>query len=993
MGFVSKLLSFGSDKDLKRYWKTVEKINALEPTFQAMSGDELKGQTARFRERLASGESLDDLLPEAFATVREASRRVTGMRHFDVQLIGAMALHEGQIAEMKTGEGKTLVSTLAGYLNALPGKGVHIVTVNDYLAKRDSEWMGRIYRYLGLTVGLLQNGMPLELKRPAYEADITYGTNSEFGFDYLRDNMVVRANQRVQRGHAYAIVDEVDSILIDEARTPLIISGAGTKSASTYKDFARAVRGLTQGHEIVHDMLTAAEPQEQDGDFVMDEAKHTIAATERGLKKIEQRLGIDDIYADLSGQLVNHLQQALKAQYMFHRDKQYVVTNGEVKIVDEFTGRVMEGRRYSEGLHQAIEAKEGVLVREENQTLATITLQNYFRLYDKLSGMTGTAITEDAEFREIYKLPVQVIPPNKPSKRVDHDDLVYRTVDAKFNAVADDIEERHAKGQPVLVGTVSIESSERLSRLLDKRGIKHEVLNAKFHEREAHIVAQAGRKGAVTIATNMAGRGTDILLGGNAEELTREELHSRDLGVEAAALDRILDEVDFALMRAPERADSDRIDDLLEDEDFNLNLNHLLELGIEIDAPTLANIMRVRNEVEDAMAARCLAERDEVKDLGGLTVIGTERHESRRIDNQLRGRAGRQGDPGETQFYLSLEDDLMRMFGGERMEKVGNMMLAADMSDDMPIQAKLISKAVEGAQRKVENINFSMRKNVLEYDDVMNKQRQVIYAERNKILDGKDLAAHIDEVIGDTVRRCVAEFCPADSHDGERDMDGLHKWVVELTGRPDAPHFEEASYDVLCGSVLEFVEQCYDEKAARLGDELMHGLNTQVMLRVIDTRWMSYLQEMDYLKTGIGLRGFGQRDPLVEYKTEAFGAFQTLVDTMYEDYLRTVLRIEFKQAPAVQHEAESPALAGAHFSGPAEVDGASAPSTVRQHATAQAVTGAVGAAPQGTSGNAGVGKVQTYRKDESDPYANVGRNDPCPCGSGKKFKNCHGRNR
>ena len=943
MGFVSKLLSFGSDKDLKRYQKTVEKINALEPGFQAMSEDELRGQTARFRERLESGESLDELLPEAFATVREASRRVTGMRHFDVQLIGGMALHEGRIAEMKTGEGKTLVSTLAGYLNALPGRGVHIVTVNDYLAKRDSEWMGRIYRYLGLSVGLLQNGMPLELKRPAYAADVTYGTNSEFGFDYLRDNMVVRANQRVQRGHAYAIVDEVDSILIDEARTPLIISGAGTKSASTYKEFARAVRGLKQGHEVVYDMLSAAEPQEPDGDFVMDEAKHTIAATEQGLRKIEQRLGIDDIYADLSGQLVNHLQQALKAQYMFHRDKQYVVVNGEVKIVDEFTGRIMEGRRYSEGLHQAIEAKEGVLVREENQTLATITLQNYFRLYDKLSGMTGTAITEDAEFREIYKLPVQVIPPNRPVIRKDHEDLVYRTVDAKFNAVADDIEKRHATGQPVLVGTVSIESSERLSRLLNKRGIKHEVLNAKFHEREAHIVAQAGRKGAVTIATNMAGRGTDILLGGNPEELAAED-------VEAEGLDSEAEGYEEARAASYERA--------------------------------LAKAK-----------AECAAEREEVLAVGGLTVIGTERHESRRIDNQLRGRAGRQGDPGETQFYLSLEDDLMRMFGGERMEKVGKTMLAADMPDDMPIQAKLISKVIEGAQRKVENINFSMRKNVLEYDDVMNKQRQVIYAERNKILDGKDLASHIDEVIGDTVRRCVAEFCPVDSHDGERDMDGLRKWVVELTGRPDAPHFEEASYDVLRASVLEFVEACYDEKADRLGAELMNELNTQVMLRVIDTRWMSYLQEMDYLKTGIGLRGFGQRDPLVEYKTEAFAAFKTLVDTMYEDYLRTVLRIEFKQAPKPVAEPEAPVLAGARFSGPAEVDGAAAPSTVRQQAAVRAATGAVGAAPQGTAGNAGSGKVQTYRKDEHDPYANVGRNDPCPCGSGKKFKNCHGRNR
>ena len=934
MGFVSKLLSFGADKDLKRYEKTVATINGLEPTFQAMSDEELQGQTARFRERLAAGETLDDLLPEAFACVREASCRVTGMRHFDVQLIGAMALHEGNIAEMKTGEGKTLVSTLAGYLNALAGKGVHIVTVNDYLARRDSEWMGRIYRFLGLTVGLLQNGMPLDQKRPAYDADVTYGTNSEFGFDYLRDNMVLRANQRVQRGHAFAIVDEVDSILIDEARTPLIISGAGTKSASTYKEFARAVRGLERGEEVVHDMLAAAEPVEPTGDYVMDEAKHTIAATERGLKKIEERLGIEDIYADLSGALVNHLQQALKAQYMFHRDKQYVVTDGEVKIVDEFTGRIMEGRRYSEGLHQAIEAKEGVLVREENQTLATITLQNYFRLYDKLSGMTGTALTEDSEFREIYKLPVQVIPPNRPVIRKDNDDLIYRTVETKFNAVADEIEERHANGQPVLVGTVSIESSEKLSRLLDKRGIKHQVLNAKFHEREAHIVAQAGRLGAVTIATNMAGRGTDILLGGNPEELAAEDVDAMGLDPEAE---------DFEQRRA---------------EAYEAALAHAREV--------------------------CAAEREQVLAAGGLTVIGTERHESRRIDNQLRGRAGRQGDPGATQFYLSLEDDLMRMFGSS-MDRVGSMMEAADQ----PIQHKMVSKAVEGAQRKVESINYSMRKNVLEYDDVMNKQRQVIYAERNKILDGKDLAGHIDEVIEDTIKRCVTEFCPVDAHEGERDLEGLHKWVVELTGHTDAPMFEDASYEQLCEQVLAFVHECYDAKAARLGEELMRELNTQVMLRVIDTRWMSYLQEMDYLKTGIGLRGFGQRDPLVEYKTEAFRAFNMLVDTMYEDYLRTVLRAEIKGVPRREPD---PALAGAKYSGPAEVDGDSGSSTIRRQAASQAA-GAAGHAPAGADGQAGAG-VKTYRKDESgDPYANVGRNDPCPCGSGKKFKNCHGRNR
>ena len=930
MGFVSKLLSFGSDKDLKRYYKLVDKINALEPTYEKMDEEELKKQTDLFRERYANGESLDSMLPEAFAVTREASKRVLGMRHFDVQLIGAMALHEGHIAEMKTGEGKTLVSTLAGYLNAIAGKGVHIVTVNDYLAKRDSEWMGRLYRYMGMSVGLLQNGMPLELKGPAYQADVTYGTNSEFGFDYLRDNMVTYASRRVQRGHHFAIVDEVDSILIDEARTPLIISGAGTKSASTYKDFARAVRGLERGEEVVYDMLSDPEPKEPTGDYVMDEAKHTIAATERGLKKIEQRLGIDDIYADLSGQLVNHLQQALKAQYMFHRDKQYVVTNGEVKIVDEFTGRIMEGRRYSEGLHQAIEAKEGVLVREENQTLATITLQNYFRLYEKLSGMTGTALTEDAEFREIYKLPVQVIPPNRPVARKDNEDLVYRTIDAKFNAVADEVEARHAKGQPVLVGTVSIESSERLSRLLNKRGVKHQILNAKFHEREAHIVAQAGREGAVTIATNMAGRGTDILLGGNAEELADEMITSQGIDLEEATP--------------------------------------------EMRAGALAKAKET-----------CAEERKKVLAAGGLTVIGTERHESRRIDNQLRGRAGRQGDPGETQFYLSLEDDLMRLFGGDRMEKVSNMMVSAEMDDDMPIQHKIISKAVEGAQHKVESINFAMRKSVLEYDDVMNKQRQVIYAERNKILDGKDLSEHVDEVINDTVRRCVAEFCPVDSRKGERDMEGLHKWLVELTGNLSAPEFEEQDYEQLCSAVLEYVQKVYNEKAERLGDELMRNLNTQVMLRVIDTRWMNYLQEMDYLKQGIGLRGFGQRDPLVEYKTEAFAAFRILVDTMYEDYLRTVLRVELKQAPAPM---ESQALRGATYSGPDQVDGDSGSSTLRRQAAEQAANSA-GHAPQAAA-SAG---VRTYRKAESDPYAGVGRNDPCPCGSGKKFKNCHGKDR
>ena len=913
--FLSKILSFGADKDLKAYQRIVEKINALEPTMQAMSDEELQSQTDKFKARYAEGESLDDLLPEAFATVREASVRTIGQRHFDVQLIGGIALYKGTIAEMKTGEGKTLVSTLAGYLNALSGEGVHIVTVNDYLAKRDSEWMGTIYKFLGITVGLLQNGMRLSLKKPAYEADITYGTNSEFGFDYLRDNMVTRPEMRVQRGHHYAIVDEVDSILIDEARTPLIISGAGTKSAGTYKDFAKAVRGLIP-----------------DVDFEMDEAKHTIATTEIGLEKVERALNIDDIYNDESGQLVNHLQQALKAEYMFHRDQQYVVIDGEVKIVDEFTGRIMEGRRYSEGLHQAIEAKENVQVREENQTLATITLQNYFLMYDKLSGMTGTAMTEDAEFREVYHVPVQVIPPNRPVKREDLDDLVYRTIDAKFEAVVKDVEERHQNGQPVLVGTVSIDNSERISRILSKRGIKHNVLNAKFHEREAQIIAQAGRKGAVTIATNMAGRGTDILLGGNPDVMAEDILRNQ---------------------------------------------------GIEPAEATQEQKETAHKEAKEI----CAAEREAVTAAGGLCVIGTERHESRRIDNQLRGRSGRQGDPGQTQFYLSLEDDLMRRFGGDRMDGVAAMMQRYELPDDMPIKARIVTKLVEGAQRKVEEVNFAMRKNVLDYDDVMNKQRQVIYAERNKILDGKDLMELIETVTASTTQRICEEFCYGDAD--EWDLEGLEKWLTELTGKTDLPEFtEDTKFEQLEEDVTAFVQKTFDEKTQKLGEEVMRELAAQVMLRVIDTRWMAYLQEMDYLKTGIGLRGFGQRDPLVEYKTEAYEAFTLLVNTMYEDFLRTILRLELVNRPRQNTETE--AFQNAHYSGGEETDGDQ--KSLKQGKSMLKNAAAIGKSPQGTG--ASQSSVSTYRKsDDPNPYVNVGRNDPCPCGSGKKFKNCHGRNR
>ena len=934
MGFLSKLLTMGEGKQLKRYQAKVDKINALEPEFQALTDEQLAAKTSEFRERYAAGESLDDLLPEAFAAVREASVRTIGLRHFDVQLIGGMALNEGQIAEMKTGEGKTLVSTLAGYLNAIPGHNVHIVTVNDYLARRDCEWMGRIYRFLGMKTGLIQNGMAPAAKKPAYEADITYGTNSEFGFDYLRDNMVTRGASRVQRGHHFAIVDEVDSILIDEARTPLIISGAGTQAADTYKKFARVMPGLQKGV-----------------DFDMDEAKRTINATESGLEKIEAMLGIENIYADPSGQLANHLQQALKAQFLFHRDVDYVVMDGEVKIVDEFTGRIMEGRRYSEGLHQALEAKERVIVREENQTLATITLQNYFRLYDKLSGMTGTAMTEDAEFRQIYKLPVMAIPPNRPVIRKDENDLVYRTVDGKFNAVADDIAARHAAGQPCLIGTVSIENSEKLSRLLDKRGIPHETLNAKHHEREAHIVAQAGRAGAVTIATNMAGRGTDIRLGGDPEVLAEDMLRQRGFNPDAVPGDE---------------EETGRV-------------------------PTAEDRAAALAEAE----AICDEEQQRVRAAGGLCVIGTERHESRRIDNQLRGRSGRQGDPGVTQFYLSLEDDLMRLFGGSKMDSIAHMMEKTNQEDDMPIQASMVSKSIESAQRQVESMHFAARKNVLEYDDVMNLQRKAIYEERNAILDGKSMTDRIPGIIRDAVDAIVGECCPERSASDDWDLKAIDLWAANMSGCSDfavAKVNHEDDPGVLADALYEFLEWIYEQKTQQLGSDLMENLSAQVMLRIIDTRWMAHLQEMDYLKTGIGLRAFGQRDPLVEYKNEAYNAFQNLTSSMYDDYLRTLLRLEIaakpaagagKGAPAASplEDADDPLERKMSYSSPEE---ALASSGVRgRHAAANMPGQPPKPAPA---------KPQTFVKDKEDPYANVGRNDPCPCGSGKKFKKCHGQN-
>ena len=910
----SKILSAGEGKEIKAFRNRVGEVNYLEDEISQLSDEELREKTIEFRERYADGESLEELLPEAFAVVREASVRTLGLRHFDVQLIGGMVLNEGQIAEMKTGEGKTLVSTLAGYLNAIPGEGVHIVTVNDYLAKRDSEWMGQVYEFLGMSVGLIQNGTKTAARKAAYDADVTYGTNAEFGFDYLRDNMVVNPDSRVQRGHAFAIVDEVDSILIDEARTPLIISGAGSQSTDTYRKFANAVKHLSK-----------------DVDFEMDEAKRTIATTDSGLQHVESLLGIEDIYSDISGQLSNHLQQALKAQFLFHRDKDYIVQNGEVKIVDEFTGRIMEGRRYSEGLHQAIEAKEGVLVRAENQTMATITLQNYFRLYDKLSGMTGTAKTEDAEFRDIYKLPVEVIPSNRPVIREELPDLVYRTVDAKFNAVADDVAERHARQQPCLVGTISIESSERLSSLLSKRGIKHSVLNAKFHEQEANIVAQAGRAGAVTIATNMAGRGTDILLGGNPEYLARDILAQR--GVE---------------------------EDDITDEQWEAALAEAREI--------------------------CAEEARIVRDAGGLAVIGTERHESRRIDNQLRGRSGRQGDPGSSQFYLSLEDDLMRLFGGDRMDRISGLMQRTEIDDDMPIQAKMVTKGIESAQRQVEAMHFFSRKHVLEYDDVMDKQRKTIYAERNDILDGKSYAERVPELIVGAVEDAVLEYCPGHDVYEDWDIEGLNAWFKELTGiefdLDELDHREETSrmVDVVSEKVLDI----YEHKKDQIPEDVFDQVQNQVMLRVIDTRWMSHLSEMDYLRAGIGLRAVGQRDPLVEYKEEAYSAFSALVAAIYEDFTRTVLRLQVTvnlEQPEQLEDQET--LNSVSYSAPDE----NIPDATSK------VAGNVAPATQTTaSGSMGNARPvpRTVVKDKEDPYANVGRNDPCPCGSGKKYKKCHG---
>ncbi|MGI8789974.1 MAG: preprotein translocase subunit SecA [Actinomycetota bacterium] len=910
MAIFKRILTAGEGKKLKMLEAVVPVVNSLEDETRALDDDSLRARTAEFRSQLDAADDdsrptvLDELMPEAFAMVREAARRGIGQRHFDVQLMGGAALHYGWIAEMKTGEGKTLTATLAVYLNALLGKGVHVVTVNDYLAKRDSEWMGRIYRFLGLEVGLIQSNMAPEHRLPAYAADVTYGTNNEFGFDYLRDNMVSELESLVQRGYHYGIVDEVDSILIDEARTPLIISGAAQESTRLYQHFARIAPRL-----------------QRDTHYEVDEKKRTIAISEEGVSRVEELLGVDNLYDHVNVDMVHQLEVSLKAKELYKKDVEYVVQEGEVKIVDEFTGRILAGRRYSEGLHQAIEAKENVRVKDENQTLATITLQNYFRMYQKLAGMTGTARTEASEFGHIYKLDVAEVLTNKPMVRADEQDLIYKTADAKWNAVADDIAGRVDKGQPVLVGTVSIEKSEHLSNVLRKRGVPHTVLNAKQHEKEAGIVAQAGRTGAVTVATNMAGRGVDIILGGNAEGMARSEMTAAGWDNDAYLLEQYSEE--------ERRAYEDEF------------------------APMLERFTK-----------QTAAERDEVVEAGGLYVLGTERHESRRIDNQLRGRSGRQGDPGESRFYLSLEDDLMRLFASDR---IAGLMSRMKIPDDVPIEAKLVSKAIERAQTQVESMNFEIRKNVLKYDEVMDKQRQIIYGERRQILEGQDFRDQAIEIVTDVLDSAVGQSVSAEAFPEEWDWDQLFVHMREFfptTLKREDFDMSSVTYEEVVDAFVKDGLEVYEAREQALGVEQTRAIERAVLLAVIDNRWREHLYEMDYLQEGIGLRAMGQRDPLVEYQREGFDMFLRMQDVIKEDFARYMFHVE-----AVQEQEQRRAE----------------PKQLRQErrqiplAGMQAPAEAAGSPPEaeGEIGQAVSSKVP--------------RNAPCPCGSGKKFKQCHGR--
>ena len=917
MSIFNKIFKSYSEKEVKRIMPIVEKINSLEPQIKELTDEQLKNKTNEFKEQLKQGKTLDDILPEAFAVVREASRRVLGMRHFDVQLIGGIILHQGRIAEMKTGEGKTLVATLPVYLNALTGKGVHVITVNDYLAKRDSEWMGKLYKFMGLSVGLVIAGMNPKEKQKAYNCDITYGTNNEFGFDYLRDNMVIYKEQLVQRGLEYAIVDEIDSILIDEARTPLIISGRANQSSELYKKANDFVKKLTPKIIVEEDVKDKAQEEDNENyDYIVDLKAKSASLTQKGIKKAEQAFNLENFNDIENSTIVHHVNQALRAHGIMKKDIDYIVKDGEVLIVDEFTGRIMYGRRYNNGLHQAIEAKEGVKIADESKTLATITFQNYFRMYNKLSGMTGTAMTEEDEFEEIYNLDVVSIPTNKPMIRKDQNDAIYKNENAKFNAIVQSIKESHEKGQPVLVGTVSIEKSEKLSNILKKEGIKHEVLNAKYHEKEAEIIAQAGKFGAVTIATNMAGRGTDIMLGGNSEYLAKQEMRKNKI---------------------PE------------------NLIEESNTFYETEDEEILNARKTFKELEEKYDKEIKEEKEKVIAVGGLKIIGTERHESRRIDNQLRGRSGRQGDPGESKFYIGLDDDLMKIFGGDMITKVYNTI---GMDENIPIENKIISNAVESAQKRVEGRNFSIRKNVLKYDDVMNAQREIIYKQRRQVLDGENINQNILNMI-----KSLAEEVVMQQFAGEKEVneESLNTNIKNIFGLDISDFVKENSKDQ--NAIVENLQETalaeYAKKEEEIGSAQLRELERIVMLKVVDQKWMDHIDSMDELKDGIGLRAYGQQDPVVKYRIEGMDMFDEMILDIKHDVVQLLMNL--RKNEEVKRE-EAAKITGVALQNLKNLD-------------------------------ADQSKVQTQvNKTVVNQGPKVGRNDPCPCGSGKKYKNCCGKN-
>ena len=910
MGLRDMLLGSYSKRQLKKIKPIQQATLDLEDKYKAYTDEQLREETERFKDRLQTGETLDDILPEAFAVCREAADRVLGMRPYPVQVIGGIVLHQGRIAEMKTGEGKTLVATMPAYLNALKGDGVHIVTVNDYLAKRDSEWMGKLYRFLGLKVGLIVHGLDAAQRKEAYAADITYCTNNELGFDYLRDNMVTYKEQRTQRGHSFAIVDEVDSILIDEARTPLIISGQGEKSTELYARADKLARSMKMIKVRELDSKVDTDEEYTDGDYIVDEKARTVTLTADGVKKAEAFFGLENLNDPENLTIAHHVNQAIRAHGIMHRDVDYVVKDGEVIIVDENTGRLMFGRRYNEGLHQAIEAKEGVKIANESKTLATITFQNFFRLYNKLSGMTGTAMTESQEFSEIYKLDVVEIPTNKPMIREDLQDQVYKTENGKYHAVIEDIVRRHEKGQPILVGTISIEKSEKLSALLKKNGIKHNVLNAKNHEKEAEIIAQAGKFGAVTIATNMAGRGTDIMLGGNAEYMAKAQMRKQDFSEELIA-----EATGFA----------------------------------ETDDEEILNARKVFSELNAKYKEEIAPEAQRVREAGGLCIIGTERHESRRIDNQLRGRSGRQGDPGCSRFYVSLEDDLMRLFGGERLY---HMMESLKVDENTPLEMGILSKSIESAQQKIEMRNFGMRKNVLDFDDVMNTQRTIIYEQRNRVLDGDDLKSTVQGMIKETITKACHDYLTGESAD-EWNFSGLKEYLAAWLDVGDTLHYtvdqlNEATPDSVAEQINELAEQKYEQREQEFGAEMMREIERVVLLRSVDTHWMDHIDAMDELRNGIYLRSYGQHDPVVEYRNEGYDMFNAMTESIREETTKMVLNVRVRRQEDVKREQVAK------------------------------VTGESG-------GSDGSVKNEPVKKEKKP-----GRNDPCPCGSGKKYKKCCG---